>query len=47
MRRELHATSRIDLLQRLADPPKKFRPSTNMNSSGKMIAVNLAYKDRH
>ena len=39
MKKACGAVSREELMQRLADPPKKFRPSTNMNQSGKMTAL--------
>jgi hypothetical protein len=39
------AVSREDLMQKLCDPPKIFRPSTNMNTTGNLTAINLTYKD--
>lgn len=45
MKKACGAVSREELMQRLADPPKKFRPSTNMNQSGKMTALKLTYED--
>ena len=45
MKKACGAVSREELMQRLADPPRKFRPSTNMNNSGKMTALKLTYED--
>lgn len=45
MKKACGAASREELMQRLADPPRKFRPSTNMNSTGKMTALKLTYED--
>lgn len=36
---------REELVQRLADPPRPFRPTTNMNKTGKMTALRLTYED--
>ena len=45
MKKACGALSKEELMQRLGDPPKKFRPSTNMNSSGNMAALKLTYED--
>ena len=43
LKKESGAISKNDLIQRLADPPRKFRPSTNMNRTGHMTALNMTY----
>ena len=45
LKRTSGAISKEDLMQRLADPPRKFRPSTNMNKSGNMTALKMTYVD--
>lgn len=45
MKKACGALSKEELMQRLADPPKKHRPSTNMNSTGYMQALKLTYED--
>ena len=45
MKKACGAVSKEDLMQKLADPPRKFRPTTNMNNSGKMTALKLTYED--
>mmetsp|Transcript_6174 Transcript_6174/g.9977 ORF Transcript_6174/g.9977 Transcript_6174/m.9977 type:complete len:82 (-) Transcript_6174:1880-2125(-) len=39
------AQSNEELMQRLSDPQKKFRPTTNMNKTGNMTALRLTYND--
>ena len=45
MKKACGALSKEELMQRLADPPKNHRPSTNMNSTGNMQALKLTYED--
>ena len=40
-----NAISREQLIQKLVDPPRRFRPSTNMNKTGQMTALRLTYED--
>ena len=37
------ALSKHDLIQKLEDPPRKFKPHTNMNKTGKMTTLKLTY----
>lgn len=43
LKQALGAISDNDLLQKLHDPPKQNRPSTNMNRTGGMQALKLTY----
>jgi hypothetical protein len=41
----LGALSKQDLVQKLVDPPKKFKPSTTMNRTGGMTTLKLTYQN--
>jgi len=45
MKHAMGAISDQELLQKLADPPKHNRPSTNMNKSGNLRALKLTYRN--
>lgn len=45
--KQLECSSKYELMQKLLDPPKKFKPSTNMNDSGKMTALRMTYKNKN
>ena len=46
MKRACNLDSDAQLVQRLVDPPKRHRPSTNMNRSGNMTCLRLTYQNQ-